>query len=304
MPSTLELPRRQLLAGGIALAALPAEASQITTPAQGLTAGEVSVPVGDFRMPAYRAQPAHTKGRLPVVLLVSEIFGVHAHIADVARRFAHAGYLCIAPELFVRQGDAARQPDVQTLVREVISKVPDAQVMADLDACLAWAGANGGDTRRVAVTGFCYGGRITCQRPSPSSQPRCRFMHCTAAPLAPLPRLSRRAITHGVALVAEHEDVDPVAVVAGLHVEEAFFQRGRVAQRHHADEALALVVAPPTRRAAALGGAARRQVRPVQRHAHRQPLVERPDDGHGTAAPASGRCAHHLRLVLVRQRQA
>ncbi|WP_326536723.1 dienelactone hydrolase family protein [Pseudorhodoferax sp.] len=161
MPSTLELPRRQLLAGGIALAALPAEASQITTPAQGLTAGEVSVPVGDFQMPAYRAQPAQAKGRLPVVLLVSEIFGVHAHIADVARRFAHAGYLCIAPELFVRQGDAARQPDVQTLVREVISKVPDAQVMADLDACLAWAGANGGDTRRVAVTGFCYGGRIT-----------------------------------------------------------------------------------------------------------------------------------------------
>lgn len=161
MPSTLELPRRQLLAGGIALAALPAEASQITTPAQGLTAGEVSVPVGDFRMPAYRAQPAQAKGRLPVVLLVSEIFGVHAHIADVARRFAHAGYLCIAPELFVRQGDAARQPDVQTLVREVISKVPDAQVMADLDGAVQWAGAHGGDLNKVAITGFCWGGRIT-----------------------------------------------------------------------------------------------------------------------------------------------
>ncbi|WP_374658401.1 dienelactone hydrolase family protein [Inhella sp.] len=161
MSNELELPRRGLLASGIALAALPAEATQIKTPHDGLLAGEVTVPVGGFSMPAYRAQPARTKGKLPVVLLVSEIFGVHEHIADVARRFAKAGYLCIAPELFVRQGDAGNQPDVQTLIREVISKVPDAQVMADLDACVAWAAANGGDTKRLAVTGFCYGGRIT-----------------------------------------------------------------------------------------------------------------------------------------------
>lgn len=153
--------RRTLMASSFAAAALPIEAQTlITTPAEGLQAGELTVDVNGFALPVYRAAPAGT-GPRPVVLLVSEIFGVHAHIADVARRFAQAGYLCLAPELFVRQGDAGKQPDTATLIREVISKVPDAQVMADLDACLAWAGANGGDLRRVAVTGFCYGGRIT-----------------------------------------------------------------------------------------------------------------------------------------------
>ncbi len=156
--------RRTVIAAtvsGFAAAALPVEASVITTPAEGLTAGEITIDVNGFAMPAYRATPALIKAKLPVVLLVSEIFGVHEHIADVARRFAKAGYLCIAPELFVRQGDAKNQPDVPTLVREVIGKVPDAQVMTDLDACVAWAAANGGDVTRLAVTGFCYGGRIT-----------------------------------------------------------------------------------------------------------------------------------------------
>jgi carboxymethylenebutenolidase len=161
MSNELELPRRGLLVSSLALAALPAEATQIRTPHDGLSTGEVLVPVGDFKMPVYRAMPAKPKGKLPVVLLVSEIFGIHEHIADVARRFAQAGYLCLAPELFVRQGDAAAQPDVQTLLREIISKVPDAQVMQDLDACAAWAAANGGDAKRVAITGFCYGGRTT-----------------------------------------------------------------------------------------------------------------------------------------------
>jgi carboxymethylenebutenolidase len=161
MSNELELPRRGLLVSSLALAALPAEATQIRTPHDGLSTGEVLVPVGDFKMPVYRAMPAKPKGKLPVVLLVSEIFGIHEHIADTARRFAQAGYLCLAPELFVRQGDAAAQPDVQTLIREVISKVPDAQVMQDLDACAAWAAANGGDAKRVAITGFCYGGRTT-----------------------------------------------------------------------------------------------------------------------------------------------
>ena len=111
-------------------------------------------------MTAYRAMPAGKTG-LPVVLVVSEIFGVHEYIADVARRFAHQGYLAIAPELFVRQGDAQSYGEVAKLVEEVVSKVPDAQVMADLDACVAWAGANGGDVARLGVTGFCWGGRIT-----------------------------------------------------------------------------------------------------------------------------------------------
>ena len=97
----------------------------------------------------------------PVVLVVSEIFGVHEHIADVARRLAKAGYFAIAPEMFVRQGDAKAYADIPKLIAEVISKVPDAQVMADLDGCLAWAKAQGADTGRTAVTGFCWGGRIT-----------------------------------------------------------------------------------------------------------------------------------------------
>jgi carboxymethylenebutenolidase len=115
--------------------------------------------VGDFKMPAYRAMPAG-KAELPVVLVVSEIFGVHEYIADVARRFAKLGYLAIAPELFVRQGDAQGYGEVAKLLAEVVSKVPDAQVMADLDACVAWAKGNGGDTRRLGITGFCWGGRI------------------------------------------------------------------------------------------------------------------------------------------------
>ncbi|MCO5122627.1 MAG: dienelactone hydrolase family protein [Rhizobacter sp.] len=144
---------------GFAAAVLPVGAQTIKTTSDGLTTGEVMIPVGDFKMPAYRALPAGKSG-LPVVLVVSEIFGVHEHIADVARRFAHLGYLAIAPELFVRQGDAQSYGEIAKLVSEVIAKVPDAQVMADLDACVAWAGANGGDTARLGITGFCWGGRI------------------------------------------------------------------------------------------------------------------------------------------------
>jgi carboxymethylenebutenolidase len=146
---------------GFAVSALPIMAQTvIKTPTDGLTAGEVSIDVKGFKMPAYRAMPAGGKN-LPVVLVLSEIFGVHEHIADVANRFARAGYLAIAPELFVRQGDAQSYGEMAKLIAEVISKVPDAQVMADLDATVAWAGANGGDLARVGVTGFCWGGRQT-----------------------------------------------------------------------------------------------------------------------------------------------
>jgi len=146
---------------GFAASALPIMAQTvIKTPTDGLTAGEVGIDVKGFKMPAYRAMPAGGKN-LPVVLVLSEIFGVHEHIADVANRFARAGYLAIAPELFVRQGDAQSYGEMAKLIAEVISKVPDAQVMADLDATVAWAGANGGDLARVGVTGFCWGGRQT-----------------------------------------------------------------------------------------------------------------------------------------------
>jgi len=147
------------IGSGFASAALPVTAQTVKTDTAGLTVGEVTIPVGDFKMPAYRAMPAGKTG-LPVVLVVSEIFGVHEYIADVARRFARLGYLAIAPELFARQGDAQSYGEISKLIAEVVSKAPDAQVMADLDACAAWAGANAGDAARVGVTGFCWGGRI------------------------------------------------------------------------------------------------------------------------------------------------
>jgi carboxymethylenebutenolidase len=152
---------RSALGVGFAAAAGPLVAQTvIKTDTGGLVAGEVTIPVGDFKLPAYRAAPAG-KANAPVVLVVSEIFGVHEHIADVARRFAKAGYFAIAPELFVRQGDAGSYGEIAKLIAEVVSKAPDAQVMGDLDACVAWARGQGADVARTAVTGFCWGGRIT-----------------------------------------------------------------------------------------------------------------------------------------------
>lgn len=149
------------IGSGFAAAVLPALAqTAITTDATGLIAGEVTIPLGDFRFPAYRAAPAG-KPHAPVVLVVSEIFGVHQYIADVARRFAKQGYFAVAPELFVRQGDPMSYGEVAKLIAEVIAKVPDAQVMGDLDATVAWARGEGADASRLGVTGFCWGGRIT-----------------------------------------------------------------------------------------------------------------------------------------------
>lgn len=149
------------LGAGYAAAVLPALAqTAIRTSADGLVTGEVMIDVAGFQMPAYRAQPAGKSG-LPVVLVLSEIFGVHEYIADVARRFAHAGHLAIAPELFVRQGDAQSYGEMAKLMSEVIAKVPDAQVMGDLDATVAWAAQHGGNSDKLAVTGFCWGGRQT-----------------------------------------------------------------------------------------------------------------------------------------------
>lgn len=159
-----DLTRRNFVRGaigtGFAASVLPVGAQAVDTDSKGLTVGEVTIMSGDFQLPAYRAMPSGRSG-LPVVLVISEIFGVHEHIADVARRFAKLGYLAIAPELFVRQGDAQSYGEVAKLIAEVIARVPDAQVMGDLDAAVAWAGANGGDTARLGVTGFCWGGRIT-----------------------------------------------------------------------------------------------------------------------------------------------
>lgn len=149
------------LAGGFALAAGPVQASTvISTPTDGLTAGEIQLPTSDGNIPAYRAMPAG-KTNLPVILVVQEIFGIHEYIKDVCRRLAKAGYLAIAPELYARQGDPTRYTEISKLISELVNTVPDAQVMSDLDAAVAWAGKNGGKADAVGITGFCWGGRIT-----------------------------------------------------------------------------------------------------------------------------------------------
>jgi carboxymethylenebutenolidase len=146
---------------GYAATALPIMAqTAIKTSSDGLKTGEISFEVNGFKVPAFFAAP-EGKTNLPVVLVVQEIFGVHEYIADTARRFAKAGYLAIAPELYARQGDPTKYGEIAKLMAEVVSKVPDAQVMADLDGAVTWAGAHGGNTQKLAITGFCWGGRIT-----------------------------------------------------------------------------------------------------------------------------------------------
>jgi carboxymethylenebutenolidase len=150
-----------VLASGFALSVQPVSAQTITTDDKGLTAGQVKVPTKDGQMPAYRAMP-DSAGPFPVVLVVQEIFGVHEHIKDLCRRLAKAGYFAAAPELYARQGDVSQLKDIQEIIGSVVSKVPDAQVMSDLDATVEWAGGTGkADTSRLAITGFCWGGRIT-----------------------------------------------------------------------------------------------------------------------------------------------
>jgi carboxymethylenebutenolidase len=146
---------------GYAATAMPIMAqTAIKTSAVGLTTGEGIYDMAGFSVPFYYAAPEGKKN-LPIVLVVQEIFGVHEYIADTCRRFAQAGYLAIAPDLYARQGDASKYTDIGKLLAEVVSKVPDDQVLEDLDGALAWAVENGGNAKKVAVTGFCWGGRIT-----------------------------------------------------------------------------------------------------------------------------------------------
>ena len=146
---------------GYAAAAMPIMAqTAIKTSSEGLNTGSGVYEVAGFAVPFFHAAPAGKKN-LPVVLVIQEIFGVHEYIADTCRRFAQAGYLAIAPELYARQGDPSKYTEMAKLMSEVVSKVPDAQVMADLDGAVKWAGDNGGNLKKVAITGFCWGGRIT-----------------------------------------------------------------------------------------------------------------------------------------------
>lgn len=146
---------------GYAAACVPLCAqTAIRTSSEGLLCGEAMVNVNGFQMPVYRSVPLG-KTDCPVVLVVSEIFGVHEYIADITRRLAQQGYMAIAPELMLRQGDPSSYAEMGKLIAEVVSKVPDEQVMDDLDACVAWAATQGGDVSKLGITGFCWGGRIT-----------------------------------------------------------------------------------------------------------------------------------------------
>jgi carboxymethylenebutenolidase len=148
------------LAIGFAAAVQPVSAETIHTDSKGLVDGEVRIPVKDGEVPAYRARPDRN-GPFPIVLVVQEIFGVHEHIKDLCRRFAKQGYLALAVELYARQGDVSKMTDFKEILSKVVSKVPDEQVMSDLDAAVAWAQKSGeGDPKRTGITGFCWGGRI------------------------------------------------------------------------------------------------------------------------------------------------
>lgn len=160
-----EITRRKFIATatvatGFALAVQPISAGVITTDAKGLVAGAVKIPVKDGEIPAYRAAPA-TGENFPIVLVIQEIFGVHEHIQDITRRFARLGYLAIAPELFVRQGDVSKLSNIDE-IRPIVAKVPDAQVLSDLDSTVEWAKKSAkGNGEKLGITGFCWGGRIT-----------------------------------------------------------------------------------------------------------------------------------------------
>lgn len=163
--SSIGVDRRRLLVGGafaagFAAACQPLAATTIETSAEGIVEEDATIGAADgFAVPVHVARPA--KGRAaPVIVVVHEIFGVHSWIKDMCRRFAKAGYYAIAPDLFARHGDATKVSDFKLLIDTIVSKAPDAQVLSDIDAVFAWAGAHGGDARGRGITGFCWGGRI------------------------------------------------------------------------------------------------------------------------------------------------
>ena len=161
--SETDLTRREFvattIAAGIALTARSASAQTAATNSGGLAAGDVKIPVPDGEISGYRARP-ESGGPFPIVLIAYEVFGLQEHIKDICRRFAGQGYLAIAPDLYYRQGDVSKLENFDEIFK-IVSKVPDGQVLSDLDAAVEWAAKNKGDAKRLGVTGFCWGGRIT-----------------------------------------------------------------------------------------------------------------------------------------------
>jgi carboxymethylenebutenolidase len=161
----LDTPPQDLVASwlpqGYAKIVQPIASTTIATDTQGLIAGEVKIQTMTGAVPAYRALP-EKGGKLPLVLVVQEIFGVHEHIKDVCRRLAKLGLFAISVDLYHRQGDVTKFTDNQEIFAKVVNHVPDSQVMSDLDAAVVYAESTGrADTGRLGVTGFCWGGRIT-----------------------------------------------------------------------------------------------------------------------------------------------
>ena len=155
------------LGTGFASAALPVLSQAIKTDFAGIHSEEVTFDSNGTNIAAYTSRPAQAPGKLPIIIVASEIFGVHEYIADVTRRLAKVGYLAIAPEFFTRAGEPTELGTVAEIMSQIVAKSPDQQGLGDIEAALKWAGANNGDLSRVGVTGFCWGGRITwlaCQK--------------------------------------------------------------------------------------------------------------------------------------------
>ena len=148
------------LISGFTLATTRVDAQAIQTDATGLDAGEVQVPVKDGKLPVYYARPAKGAG-FPIILVNEEIFGVHEYIQDVCRRFAKLGYMAVAPEIYFRNADFPKMTDPQQIMRDVIFKTPDDEILSDLDATFSWAAQNHGDAAHIGEIGFCFGGRNT-----------------------------------------------------------------------------------------------------------------------------------------------
>jgi carboxymethylenebutenolidase len=160
MTKAAPLSRREFMtaAAGYTLAAGPVRAEAIQTDTVGLTAGDAKIPVSGGEMPIYFARPEGVSNP-PVILVAMEVFGLHEYIKDVARRLAKLGAFAVAPDYYFRKGvDLTKITDFKELM-PIVNAKPDAELVADLDATVAWAKSEGGDTSRLGMIGFCRGGR-------------------------------------------------------------------------------------------------------------------------------------------------